>query len=1412
MISNQENFRSFLHHIETPNEESLNEAIKIIKESPQIAELFAQQSPKFVEIFSQLQPEKTPAQIAIKFYQIISIIFKSLIPQKDKFFRSLNYLADSLTGKHLKFLLELMTKKKSRIALKILIQIAKVHSTHCRELFSSFSIIAFTNVDFRKFIEKEGLDKYIKLATIFLNNDVSLQFLSTKYSLSPIWKVLIKAKPKNVLPFIIALTNASEKLNLNSKCWVFNDATLKSLSEFPLSYEKNEMNETTPHAMFLLLESIMKGKKSIIVEDPSRTYCYDPSNLDPQPRNSHILSFLKYLDVWKKPAHRELCLFIFEQSPDLIARFFNDQRREISITLDLSTVSALYFIGKVIEQDWPSFLCEDEKFFEEGRSLDFLFESILPSVLTNHEINNFLKSDSILLRGMIIKILLKSVIKFSKLIQLPQFQKKQDIFTKFRGRIPNSLPQMLFKNEFINVNCQTVFPYILKLIIMLDQVFPFYFADSISKEPPFISDFENIFAKYDPLSQLLILRFIPHLKNPLPQIKRLCNLLVDDSEANQILPPQIMKEVYSTLYTIIKNSDVFSGFENEIPIFIGESIRLNKGDELWKLIDLIKGDFFKFISNKSISPVCNHLISQREKFLKADSNTKALNPLCTCIDLISLMNGNSLEENGSEINLSPAVIMANLKWYALESSTVLLCSSIQHNVTDLNLTLNCLVVVVSCDTDRTLSYVLNHPFMRSSAFKGSEMLDSFIGQCIEWGKGCDDKLALSFLDGNVKPEIVQQIAPFIPEKFIKDLLKKMIKCKVPIRPALVESRSDVISIYEEKIKNLSPFWKWAFKGFEAINLEIIFEIKEEDRKLRRKIFKNQSENILLDLLRTIFISDENPQIRELIEIIALMMKPEEIFEQRDGKRNDRLFAFAIDILPSCRNVKVSESLPVCLLTNSPVDDPISIFVRTGKEWSYEFLFQQIKKSEFDREIQMSDLIDNRDCENKVKSIIQFYLNDQNETFLATFEKVMHEYILNNPQIIEKPPKRESPFFDSIAKEILIPSTLIEYEESKLVGIANILLGTTKEVKISIRVILYLSTSLSTSPSFYQLIEHARISPSSFLFATGEVAKVIIQQLDLNQNIYPSALCRNATYLAPFRQIHQKDSVFEVDTPFFRFLLHFAYYLLSTSAVPLDNYIESGAASILFRALSSKNEHARNIAYASLSELYDLNMKKTDYTYHIQLQLLLETLINAVEKPGMRFTSLITYFLTLASSIIIKPRHTIFTPLIRFLISDKTLRVQSVPLFNDLFDQHDLDFRKQRNWILKMLKNGVCETADVELMKKSKIIEKLCAYFASPLSETKSRALILEILINASKYAKLEGIMVWAYSLMTEQFAIPHIDQIVTLALSIRSKDDVEMDCSYAIAELAWSDFRERLDQSKERVERLVSKHISPSSD
>ena len=1388
MISNQENFLSFIRLIGSPSDDSLNEANQKIKNFPQIAEIFAQRSPKFVEIFSQLQPGVTSNSISIKFYQIISSIFESLIPKYNIFFRNLNYLADLLITRHLNFLIELMTMQRSRISLHILVQIASVHSTHCRALFSSLSKIAFSNSDFRKFIRNDDPEDYVKLATIFLNNnEVALQFLSTKYSLSPIWQVLKDVDFSVDSGFIIALSKASKELNQSTKSWVFNDMTLKSLSEFPL----NHNNEASaPHLMFQLLESIMEGEKSIIIEDPQRTYCFQPHDLDPNPRNNHILKFLRDLDVWKKPSHRELCLFIFKQSPDLVARFLIDQHRGISASLDLSTVSTLLFIGRVIEQEWPDFL-NDIDFFNEGRSLDYLFESILPSVLTNVVIDKFLQSQSIVLRSNIIKILLKSVNKFLK---LPQFMKKQDLYTKFRGRIPNDLPKNIFNAKFSDAD--SIFPYSLKLLIVLDQIFPFYVSDSINKELSFIGKFQS----YSPLSQLLILQLIPHLQKPLLQIKNLCSLLANESE--NVIPSQIKKAIHSALYAIIKEADVFNGFENEIPIFIGESIRLDKGNELFELINLVKGSYFKYIGDETSSPVCNALLIQKENKLKAgsNSNSKGLNPLLKCVDLISLMNGNEPNANSQEIDLSPAVIMGSLKWYALETSAILLCASVANQVTDLDLTLNCLIIVVSCDPGRTLQYVMNHPFIKSSAFRGSETFDSFMGQLIEWNKGCDETLAQLFLDGNVKPSVIEQVVPFIPEKFNKELLKKLIKNKLSIRPVIIENREEVIAGYYGMIDTLSPFWKWAFKGFQPLNLAKI------SKRVIHKILKNKEDenHLLLDLLRTIYITKDF----SLVEMIA--MTPDDLFSFNPEKRDSRLFVFAIEIFPGCKNVRVNDSLPVCFLTESALDDPLSIFEKTKKEWSYEFLLNQIKRSDFQREVYDEVLLNSEQGENKVKYVINFYLNEQNESILKTFEKVMMEYIIAHPETVGKPPKIESEFFDQIATEIMRPPVLIEFQEDQFEGIANVLIGTTTAynsptmVKIPLRVILYLATGLSTCPSFYQLLEHAHVSPSSFLFATGEVAKVVIQQLDSNLKIYPSALCRNSSYLAPFHIVRQGGTVFEVDTPFFRFLLHFAWYLLSTSAVQLENYIDSGAVSIIFRALSSKFQHSREIAYASLSELYDLNVKKTDYKFHDQLQLLLETLINAVTEPGMRFTSLITYFLTLASSIIIKPSHSIFMNLIQFLASDKTLRVGTVPLFNNLFGQNGLDFRNQRNWILMMLKNGVCETSDVELMKKGKIIERLCAFFASPLSEKKSRDMILDILINASKYAKLEGVMIWTYSLMTEHFARPHIDQIVTLALSIRSKDEIEKDCLYAIVEIAWSNFQDKLIDSRDRVVKLLS--------
>lgn len=1391
-MSIQEQFKQLIRQIEISNEESLNNAIQLIQQTPQIAEIFAQQSPKFREIFSHLQPGVTNNLISIKFYQLISEILSVLLPNYNVFLNSLNYLADTLIQGHLNFLIELMKTNRSKTSLQILTKTVLVNKVHCGNLFSSlaFSNLTFSDKDFRKFIQNDGITEYVKLATVFLLNDeVSQPFLSTQYSLWPIWKNLKKVDFMYVVPFIQALEKATKGLSQSTKCWLFNDKTLQALSDFPLiqSRQIDDIDIKAPEAMYAFLQSIMSGKNSIIVEDPKRTYCISPQDLDPHPRNSHILHFITSLKVWNKRADRDLSLFIFEQSPDLISRFLVEQKR--GIPADLQSVHTMYYLGKIIDLDWPDFLYEDTDFLKEGRSLDYLFESILPSVLTNAEIEAFFDSQHILLRRMIIVLFLKAVIKFDK---LPPFLKTHDIFMKFRGRIPNDLARKCLTNSFSEY--EIILPDALKLLIILDKVFPFFISDSISKEPQFISNF----AKYTQLSQLEIVKFIPHLQNPLPQIKNLSSILLNEKS----LSSDIQKRILMAIIEIIEKSGVFDGFENEIPIFAGESLHTNNANALFELINLIKGNF-KYIGDGSISPVCNYLLSQRQARMKSD-NQKAPNPLLSCLNLISFMTDNErLRIPEIDLNLSPVVIMNNLKWFSIESSTILLCAAIENNISDLDLSLRCLTIVVMCDTNRTLKYVLNYPYIRSNIFRGSETLDSYISQFISFSKSCDEDLAESFIKGNVTKEVIERVAPSIPETYTRELIRKMIKNGLSIHDVVSEKDFQQLKKYEETVEQFTPFWKWAFKGFKPIDLSKISNnaIQSLSKSLRDIPF-------LLDLLRTIYINGCEPKLKSHIVYTYETLSEHQIDHP---KFYERLLVFSIVLLPTFNGIKITNSLPVCFATESCIDDPVLVFEQTKKEWSLDYLLHQIRKSPFSQKSNIESIFSNGESLGnlKIQYIIDFYLQHQGESFLSTFDDLMLIYIVDHPEIIKSPPKFEFPLFDSIAREILNPERLIEYDESQFEGIANVLLGTNQspsnrnKVRISVRVILYLATALPYSPSFYQLIEHAHISPNSFLFATGEVAKTIIQCIESHQTIFPHSLCRRTSYLSPFHVVRQDGSGFEVDTPFFRFLLQFAAYLLSSSAVPLENYIVSGAVSILFRALSSKDEHSRNVAYASLSDLYDLNMKKTDYSYHYQLQLLLESLINAVPTPGKRFPSLITYFLTLASSIITRPRKVLFSTVIQFFASDKTLRCGSVPLFNSLFGQSGLEYKAQRNWILKMLKNGVSEPDDIELMKKGKIFERLCAFFGSPLSETKSRTMILEILLNCSKYTKLDGIVIWVYSIMTERFAYNHIDQLIALAFSIRSKDAIEKDCVLAIARLSWSKYRNSLINSKEKVEHLI---------
>ncbi|KAH0787834.1 nucleolar pre-ribosomal-associated protein 1-like [Histomonas meleagridis] len=937
MFTTQDKFLAFVRHLESANEEELDQALTLIQEEPKIATMFADKSPKFVEIFSHLQQGNVQTRIAVRYYRIISVLFDILTPNYQIYFRSLNYLSDTIIRRHMASMLILMKNKKGKDALHLLYQAAKVNTAHCRDLFTA---IDFSNYIIKEQAKTDARPQLIQLISLFLQTpEISPSLLSTKYSVSGIWKDLIKDPNDVARLFLDSMIVATAKLNYSTKRWVFNDMTLKTLSSYPLDHRKSSVS---PHfSAFQLLKSVLTGENSINTEEPQRVYCRNYQSIEPPPKNNFILFFIRELNPWRLMSHCELVISIFEDSPDLIGTYLSTCGKKLQPDVNLTTLSSIRFLGKIIELDWPAFLSNETNFFDDGHSLDLLFESILPSMIQTSVIIQFLKHESLIVRRGMLLLLNKAVNKFLK---LPEALKRSSLYTKFGGRLTTTISQNIINTS----KFESLFPFALKFFISMNQVFPFFVSDTFSKDPPFLNEIQS----FPPYIQHLILQFIPLLSKPIPKIPLLCSIVTDDRFSKPI-----QRESLEIVKLIIRNTEIMNGFESEIPIFVSEALQNNASNNLFELINLTKGSLLKYSQHVGFSPMYNALQPE--------------NPLYNSKLIIDVMNGNV----PNDIILEPSEIMKNIKWYSLEAITILLCASLHNN---LQIGINCLTIVTCSSPERTLPYAQQH--------------------------------------------------------------------------------------------------------------------------------------------------------------------------------------------------------------------------------------------------------------------------------------------------------------------------------------------------------------------------------------------------------------------------------IEIDTPFFRFLLQFAHFLLTNAEIPIEIMLERGVLSVLFHALSSKDDHTRAISYHSLSQLYDYNHKKKGWKFENQIAILLESVLNAVTEPNKRFTSIITHFLSAATTIIMKPNHPLFMPVVKFIASNPSLKRSSVPMFNELFGQSTLDYRVGRMWILKFLRNGINESSDVLLMKKGRIIERLCSFFSSSLSDSTTRSNVLEIFINASKQIKIDGLIFWVYSIITEQFALMHYNQLIELALLTKQKTEIEKECLKRLIDIVMKEHPELIEE------------------
>ncbi|XP_067675055.1 nucleolar pre-ribosomal-associated protein 1-like [Haliotis asinina] len=261
-----------------------------------------------------------------------------------------------------------------------------------------------------------------------------------------------------------------------------------------------------------------------------------------------------------------------------------------------------------------------------------------------------------------------------------------------------------------------------------------------------------------------------------------------------------------------------------------------------------------------------------------------------------------------------------------------------------------------------------------------------------------------------------------------------------------------------------------------------------------------------------------------------------------------------------------------------------------------------------------------------------------------------------------------------------------------------------------------------------------------------------------RNMYKSALhfpiCRKLTPAVVMESEEVKATV-DVYDPCFVLPL-FCGLLRSDSLVDCRKFVSSHCLAYTLTALSSHEPSVRKAAYTVLARYVD-HLSAVKFHERLQVTYLLDTLRNSVQEPNQRLTCLITLFLARISRLMLHPDEHMYRQMNNFLLLKPSLDTENVPEFYKLFNSADLQYRKERTWILSLLGDGLREMSDYKTMERRFTFKLLQGFCDSAMSDQFSQVRVLRIIKAACSgrpmavdLAKNHGILTWISSILMKR--------------------------------------------------------------
>jgi hypothetical protein len=135
----------------------------------------------------------------------------------------------------------------------------------------------------------------------------------------------------------------------------------------------------------------------------------------------------------------------------------------------------------------------------------------------------------------------------------------------------------------------------------------------------------------------------------------------------------------------------------------------------------------------------------------------------------------------------------------------------------------------------------------------------------------------------------------------------------------------------------------------------------------------------------------------------------------------------------------------------------------------------------------------------------------------------------------------------------------------------------------------------------------------------------------------------------------------------------------------------------------------------------------------QVMALLHSLRTAIVEDYQQIPGTMTSFVFSALPVMVRPEHTMYDQINKFLLQRPSLDLSDVPMFYSLFNSPNAkDFKAERSWILQVILHAVAPTGlDLQLFRRRHVFAILMAFFDAPFADAFTCRLVIQILEKAS---------------------------------------------------------------------------------